>query len=279
MTWPLGQPVRLTFATFSDVGETVPADPTTLTLVVTRPDGTAEQLTWAGGGITRDSLGVFHKDYTGASAGTYLFRWAAAGAVQSVETGQFEVRAHARRIVSLAEAKEHVGIPEDDASHDAELGDALTAIERLLARKGYTLAAERTDDFRPSGETLILAHPLVSVDSVTAYSGGVATVYELDDPTAATPSYAYEVAMGAGLLTFLGGWPRGSLVRVVYTSGYDADDLRWPVKEQLRLWFEEAKGVGSQTFGEIVSVATRNPRAGLHPWVESMLPARPVGVA
>ena len=58
-----GQPLTLSFSTFSDAAGTVPADPTTVTLAILNPDGTERDYTWTaaspGTDIQHPSTGVF----------------------------------------------------------------------------------------------------------------------------------------------------------------------------------------------------------------------------
>lgn len=88
--FPFDQPVRLTFKTYSDAAETTLADPTTLALTVLKPDGTTDSFTWTGA-IARDSLGVFHYDFTPAAAGHYEAHWKATGTVATSGDSEFDV--------------------------------------------------------------------------------------------------------------------------------------------------------------------------------------------
>lgn len=56
-------------------------DPTTLTAKVRQPNGTETSYTWAGGTVTRDSLGVFHRDTDLNASGEWVVRYIATGAV------------------------------------------------------------------------------------------------------------------------------------------------------------------------------------------------------
>jgi len=100
--YDVGETVRAwaTFraATFS-VAAGVPSatyaltDPTTVSLVVTEPDGTRTTYTYAGGGVTRHSSGVFYRDISLASAGEWALRWAGTGAAAATEESMLKARA------------------------------------------------------------------------------------------------------------------------------------------------------------------------------------------
>lgn len=66
-------------------------DPTTITLVVTDPTGTATTYTYAGGTITKSSTGVYTKNITASAAGRWAFKWAGTGAAADIESDVFDV--------------------------------------------------------------------------------------------------------------------------------------------------------------------------------------------
>lgn len=68
------------------------ADPTTVTLTVWTPAGVSTSYTYAGGTVTRDSLGVFYRDVPVAEAGRYVLRWTGTGAAAVVEDSIIAVR-------------------------------------------------------------------------------------------------------------------------------------------------------------------------------------------
>lgn len=93
-TFPVDQPVRLTFPTFSDAAETTPADPTTVSLDLLAPGATTPvTYTLAGGQVVRDSLGVFHYDVLATVAGHYTGHWKATGTVATSQDVEFDVAA------------------------------------------------------------------------------------------------------------------------------------------------------------------------------------------
>lgn len=80
-----GTLVRLT-ATFTVNG--VDTDPTTVTGSVRAPDGTSTPLT-----VAKDSVGVYHADFTASVAGLHWYRFAGTGTVVAAEEKTFYVEA------------------------------------------------------------------------------------------------------------------------------------------------------------------------------------------
>lgn len=91
-TYDIGDQVRLSVVVANSSG--VATDPTALTLTVKPHDSTATTYTYAGGDITKDSTGHYHKDITitGHNGGTWYYKWVATGAAVGMEPGSFNVR-------------------------------------------------------------------------------------------------------------------------------------------------------------------------------------------
>lgn len=70
-------------------------DPTTVSLLVVEPDGTRTTYTYAGGGATKHSTGVFYRDIALPLPGEYLLRWVGTGAAAA--TTETVVRAMSTR--------------------------------------------------------------------------------------------------------------------------------------------------------------------------------------
>ena len=66
-------------------------DPTTVTLTIKTPGGVSTAYTYAGGGVTKDSTGVFYRDVVFSEAGTWYAEWAGTGAAAGVQTVRFRV--------------------------------------------------------------------------------------------------------------------------------------------------------------------------------------------
>lgn len=81
-------------AAFTDITGAI-ADPTTVSLEVLAPDGTAAVYgypTGADGNLTRETLGRFYKDVSLTQAGRWHWTLAGTGTVQTSEQGTFYVR-------------------------------------------------------------------------------------------------------------------------------------------------------------------------------------------
>jgi hypothetical protein len=86
--WQLGDLVRLS-ATYKDLADAL-VDPTSVQLEVTRPSGALDSYTWpAGPTLTRESLGVFRRDYAITERGRHYYRWISTGNGQAAEPGEF----------------------------------------------------------------------------------------------------------------------------------------------------------------------------------------------
>lgn len=79
--------VKATFTVSSVV-----TDPTAITLKVKDPDGTITTYTYAGGSITKDSTGVYHKDLSVSNDGVWYYRFEGTGTCQAASENKFIVR-------------------------------------------------------------------------------------------------------------------------------------------------------------------------------------------
>lgn len=141
-TYPLDQPVILTIRTFSDAAETVPADPTTLTLDVLDPAGTETTYTWAGGGLTRTSAGVFTITLTETTSGDYAAHWKATGTAATGGDVSFTVRAkYGGATLDLLTVAEGYTAIQDRTSASAGTGSNDQQLQRWIAA-----LSKRVDD-------------------------------------------------------------------------------------------------------------------------------------
>lgn len=69
----------------------IPTDPTTITLKVQDPSGNEATYTYAGGTVTRHSVGVYYKDLTIDESGTWYYKYTSTGAVGSADERSFSV--------------------------------------------------------------------------------------------------------------------------------------------------------------------------------------------
>jgi len=68
------------------VGDTL-TDPTTITFKLYTPNGTTTTYTYGGGTVTKDSTGIFSKQYTFDSEGTWRWKWVGAGNAAAARAG------------------------------------------------------------------------------------------------------------------------------------------------------------------------------------------------
>lgn len=71
-----------------------PADPSTVTIIVKKPDATKDTETWPGAAspIIREQLGTFYLPYDATTAGRYDCRAEGEGALIAAVEGSFRVR-------------------------------------------------------------------------------------------------------------------------------------------------------------------------------------------
>ena len=68
-----------------------PTDPTAISLKVTAPGGTTSEYTYALGQVTREGAGVYAKNVTLTTEGTWLYRWSGTGTVEAPDEGEIQV--------------------------------------------------------------------------------------------------------------------------------------------------------------------------------------------
>lgn len=86
----VGQTFRLYCDFYSLAGAL--ADPTTVALTVQDPSGAQTEYTLAGGGVVKESTGIFYREITAAApVGTWVYQWLGAGAVKALDEGSYQV--------------------------------------------------------------------------------------------------------------------------------------------------------------------------------------------
>lgn len=87
----LGSRIRFV-GTFTDLIAGVVTDPTAVTLKLHDPTGAETSFTYSAGQVIRDSVGVYHYDYTPTISGlTWRARWVGTGSVVAATEAQFEI--------------------------------------------------------------------------------------------------------------------------------------------------------------------------------------------
>lgn len=146
-----------------------PANPTTMTLTITQPDGIS--YTGSPFTITPTVTGQFDKDVVSTQAGRWVGYWLATGVNGGSYTQVFDVRPSTDPgIISLTEAKQHLNIPLNITVDDDEIQNWIQGITRVVEdRIGPVLSrtvVERVD----SGWCLWLRQtPVISVTSIVPW--------------------------------------------------------------------------------------------------------------
>jgi hypothetical protein len=70
-------------------------DPATIALKVKDPASVTTTYTYAGGQVTKDSIGHYHRDVSVDTAGLWHYRWETTGTYQAAQEGSFTVNAGA----------------------------------------------------------------------------------------------------------------------------------------------------------------------------------------
>jgi hypothetical protein len=113
----------------------VATDPTTVTLVITDPTGTATTYTYAATEITKDTTGVYHKDIPCTAAGTWQYVWIGTGTATDVVAGTWTVVSTAlQNLYCTPEMlKNRKGIT--DNHDDVEILGACRAVARWIDKQ------------------------------------------------------------------------------------------------------------------------------------------------
>ena len=77
-------------AEFLDLDE-VAIDPTAVTLKVMDPSGNVDEFTYSGGGIIKESTGVYYRDVDADEEGDWHCWWLSTGSGQGAEPTQFVI--------------------------------------------------------------------------------------------------------------------------------------------------------------------------------------------
>lgn len=275
---PLDQPIRLTFSTFSDTAETVPADPTTVTLEILLPDQTVVTKTWAASEVVKDSTGVFHYDYTPTTAGHYAYHWHSTGTVATALDGTFDVRAkYDPALVSLSDVKAHLNIT--STTNDDEIQGFIDAATEVIENITGPILAKAVTEWHDGGSYTILltGYPVTSVTSITEYTPTAQVLAaEPTDTTDPFTDYGYVIDTAKGeIARTSGGAPTTFLgrVKVVYTAGRStipANVRLAALKLVKHMWSDQRGGSGlplNAPGDEFLA-----PTAHLIPWeVEELL--------
>lgn len=185
MIYDVGDKVTLTTIVRTDAG--VPVNTPTVTVAVTRPDGTpvspAPTVTNTGVG------GVYTATVTADVAGLWTCLWTAAGSVVGTDPDQFTVATFGGTTVcSMQELKAQLNIDADDTTNDLELRSYLVSTTEVVEHHvGPIGVSTFTEKHRVVSELVApRRRPLIGVVSITPRGGTAlaATAYEVDTDTA-----------------------------------------------------------------------------------------------
>ena len=216
--YPQGATVRVTVGPFRDATGAL-ADASPLTLTVNKPDGTTQVYS----SLTHDSTGLYHQDLPDTDLAVLgAYQWYAVGTVGSFKavlpSGKFDVFAPDEvTVLSLADAKDFIDIPQATTKYDDEIARKISVIEGMLERMtggpivNRTIVDERTEVGSGYHTLTVRYRPLVSVTSITDVASGTAlAVTDLDVDTATG------VIRRKLNLPF---WSRGPYYLITYVAG------------------------------------------------------------
>lgn len=258
-------------------------DPTTVTLTVTSPSGTATVYTYAASEITKSSTGVYTKDVVCSEAGDWSYLWEGTGSASDAVSGTWTVfETSLGKLYCTVEAvKSRLKIT--DTVDDYELHVACFAASRSVES-----VCERTFWRTPTGTVRTFAardlwtvklgtfNDLVTLSALATDAAGDG-VYETTwassdyqllpvNPDAAPETRPYTQIKAVGTQTFplsVAGIPaRDDRVQVTGVFGWPA--IPWGVKKAAQMLAEEMMKdapYGVAGFGEFGVVRVReNPR-------------------
>lgn len=233
-------------------------DPTTVSLTVTTPSGTATTYTYAAAQITKSATGVYTKDIACSEDGEWQAVWTgttAASDVAAVTWTVFETDL-GRLYPTIAALKSRLGIAASDTQDDYELHAACFAasrsIEQYTERIFYRSATGTARTFEPCGLYRLKLGPyndLVSLASLKTDPSGAgvfSTTWSASDyqmlpvnPAAAPETRPYTKIKAIGSQTFpvLTGYGRDDRVEVTGVFGWPS--VPWAVKKAALMLAEE----------------------------------------
>jgi len=165
--------------TFSVNG--VATDPTTISLTVTDPAGTATPYTYAASQITRSSAGVYTKDLACSADGLWQYVWTGTGTASDVTAGTWTVfNTDLQKLYcSVEELKSRLGLAASDTADDFEIRLAIDSVSREIDDfcRDQFWRGTATRTFAACGpyELELGGSPLVSVTTLKTDAAGDGT--------------------------------------------------------------------------------------------------------
>jgi hypothetical protein len=218
--------------TFSVNG--TPTDPTTVSLTITTPSGTATTYTYAAGQITKSATGVYTKDVACSENGLWIYVWTGTGTASDVVAGTWQVFTTdlSRIYAGLEELKDARRVTDtvDDAAFLTRLWRASRAIDVRCRGEGghfYRDSSATARTYRTRGRvTRDRDGELLLVDDIGSTTGLVVEVGDGTTWTAVTDYFTEpENALARGhAITALrrdyGCWCTNTRVRITAPWGW-----------------------------------------------------------
>lgn len=158
-------------APFTDV-DGAPADPTTVSATIRKPDASIVNHTYNPGSIVRDSVGLYHLDVAVDQAGDWFYRFVGTGAVAVADEKTFVAREpmtsatgplNANALTTLGETREYVLRDATDDSQDRKLIALINAysraVEKYTRREWLPVALAATRSFHYDGSGFMSLEP------------------------------------------------------------------------------------------------------------------------
>lgn len=163
-------------------------------------------------------------------------------------------------IVTLPDVRQHLRIPDGDATNDVNLmGFIAAATDFITYIAGPVVPTTFTETYETAGQDSILLRnvPVLSIESVTEYIGVAAYTLTSQPPGSTVDNYGYSLDIpAAGLLVRRSGVGTrmnflGPTVVVTYSAGRDAvpGDMRMAALEDIRGLYQKTQQGGRTTFG------------------------------
>ena len=247
MSYPLDQPIRLQFLTYSDEAQTTLADATSVTLYVTDPAGVETTPT-----PVHDSTGTYHYDLTPSLAGHYKVHWKATGAVATSSDEGFDVVPRYGQWICITDVDNDLNLT-GTSGHSSELRGIIDAACTILENHpAYNVAdnVKQTvrEEWYDAGSTIVLrGYPVSSIASVVGWNGGTSQTFTAAAwDSGLTPAYGYAFDASSGLLHLTGCY--SGRVLVTYTTGVTTvpADIRLAALLLVEHLWETQRGTGGQ---------------------------------
>jgi len=229
-TFALGADAVLTLYVTDSNGNA--ANATSVTCVITRPDGTT-----ATGSVTNTATGTYSVTWATAAVGLHSAFWTATGTPTRTFEEVFSVQSLTPLPVSLTDVKAHLNIT--NSEYDQELIAFMDAATAAIEQRVGPMTRRTVTETHNGGVSGILLRqpPALEVTSATENGATVA-------------STGYSLSTGGGVVTRVNGFSRSTWtdgfnnVTVVYVAGrtWIPADLRQAVLELTRHLWDTQRG-------------------------------------